>query len=722
IKKLRKSLQVLATAKKSQILKNFLEEELLTIEEAYEVLTVDFSCDDKTIETSFSIRLSDEGLSSIENFNKINKALFTIAIYRTSFYLLDFYEQDNIDLNNNYYLPNDLDENQCYSILGVARIANEKSKLFKYVGSNYQKTIVLDPSHFMKLRLALRFLNNNYLKNEKVSLYLKTGKIEPDDLELETLPVGLRNVGNTCYLNSLLQYLFAIKPLREFILQFNKKFPMTFNSENVDGILEKRRVGNRFVPIKEVERSYQLVYQLKYLFNDLISAKQRDIAPTEQLVYLAFTNISQEVDFIEEKPPTVPLPQPTHQQKNRSPYSSELSVVPYEKNVNKNSDLNIEKNSRKNRKNNLFKPEEEKHTDLFQPEKEKLIHYVIKPEQLQNAIDIGSQQDITECIDNVMCQIESSLAPVKLEDGNEQYDIVKKLFFGKSKQLLEPVHKNNGKSRHSIERFLSVYINMGDHPADIYDGLDNYFGEEYLSMDDGEIKKSVTITKLPEILHLQLSRVQFDRERLCLYKLFDPLPYDDIIYLDKYMDTDDPTIRHKRTQVLEWKEELKKLKKTENYMTKEREGGLTIKESLIASVDFLLNKIDVLQNNVGEDSIAVIKKEIENFDKKVEKIQNQIIELEEKISDQFKDDKKFGYKIFAVVIHRGQANYGHYFIFIRDAKKNIFRCYNDEQITEVSVENVINFSGGATETPSFLVFIREELFDDYADPLKRVVR
>jgi ubiquitin carboxyl-terminal hydrolase 25 len=37
-----------------------------------------------------------------------------------------------------------------------------------------------------------------------------------------TKPVGLTNMGNTCYLNSYLQFFFALKPLRELILDFDK--------------------------------------------------------------------------------------------------------------------------------------------------------------------------------------------------------------------------------------------------------------------------------------------------------------------------------------------------------------------------------------------------------------------------------------------------------------------------------------------------------------------
>jgi ubiquitin carboxyl-terminal hydrolase 25/28 len=43
-------------------------------------------------------------------------------------------------------------------------------------------------------------------------------EVRRNNYPLETWPVGLRNIGNTCYLNSVLQFLFTIKPLRDLIL------------------------------------------------------------------------------------------------------------------------------------------------------------------------------------------------------------------------------------------------------------------------------------------------------------------------------------------------------------------------------------------------------------------------------------------------------------------------------------------------------------------------
>lgn len=65
-------------------------------------------------------------------------------------------------------------------------------------------------------------------------------------------PVGLENIGNTCYLNSLLQFYFTIKPLRNLVLKIDG-----FKTSTDEDSLKSKRVGSRNVSKKEVDRAQQ---------------------------------------------------------------------------------------------------------------------------------------------------------------------------------------------------------------------------------------------------------------------------------------------------------------------------------------------------------------------------------------------------------------------------------------------------------------------------------
>ena len=76
------------------------------------------------------------------------------------------------------------------------------------------------------------------------------GDAPQSDRVLSEWPVGLRNIGNTCYLNSLLQFYFTVMPFREMVLNIDD-FKMSLDDESV----EKKQVGSRKVSKKEIERS-----------------------------------------------------------------------------------------------------------------------------------------------------------------------------------------------------------------------------------------------------------------------------------------------------------------------------------------------------------------------------------------------------------------------------------------------------------------------------------
>ena len=120
----------------------------------------------------------------------------------------------------------------------------------------------------------------------------------------------------------------------------------------------------------------------------------------------------------------------------------------------------------------------------------------------------------------------------------------------------------------------------------------------------------------------------------------------------------------------------------------------------------LINNLNNLSTNIDDELGTIFEK---------------ITSLENKLTHQFDSFKSIGYTLFAVFIHRGEASYGHYWVYVKDLKQHgTWRKYNDETVSEVNESEVFNFTEGNTATPYFLVFVKDENKDDI-EPLKRII-
>ncbi|KAI1435849.1 cysteine proteinase [Xylaria sp. CBS 124048] len=429
-----------------------------------------------------------------------------------------------------------------------------------------------------------------------------------------TLPPGLINIGNTCYLNSLLQYFYNVKAVREMVLNYDQ-IELALD----DVAIDNRRTGGNGtrVTIEEAIVARQFVQELRRLFSEL-QVTTGAATPSQKLANTALSSAKEILtEKLQNQPPPLPArPSPApptetngvnvnvepiyeHQELSSSVSSrtlvNEIDTAftdacygsQVEKQINSNAFSSSTESIIEFPSGDGVRLDDNEHSEHTQhiedlamedPELDFPMSLEQKIAEVSRCLEQSdrsgtSQQDVEEIIGNILEHLMRAIRPSGPMNGKPdlQADKVTELFFTTivNSTVRVKIDSDKGTPDPSVDEHVlneevvpERWITAFPHPDKthqvkntLYEALDRYFSYELLS--DGDLARYTTIRALPPILHICLQRSDASG-----VKNKNPVIIPEVLYLDRYMEADTGSDLWKtRRRVWAIKERINELEK-----------------------------------------------------------------------------------------------------------------------------------------------------------------
>jgi hypothetical protein len=497
-----------------------------------------------------------------------------------------------------------------------------------------------------------RLLNEAVLKSLS-SASAETGNSvggrEPTALERRRdglLPVGLRNVGNTCYLNSLIQAYFGVPSFRNTVLRVPAAPPA--------GITDAQKPTLEF--IKALQKLFAQLLLSNQSFIDpspMIKALrtddgrpvtiggQEDVAEFNELFLQRVReglNLTMGGDVGGQTAPATPL-------KAASAPSTALpdvSPIP----------LKLGGEQKRPKHNGDGGRNDDDDDDDGDGD--------------GGAVDLRATTDT-------------------LNTSHREPDFVTRLFAGTSLNMIEATERTGEpvtmRNRESFSSLILPVTDVGgsEQPLTLYRAIDGYVQNELdFTTPRGyqtRARSTTWIERLPRVLVVHESRVQFSAATSSAHKCSRPLLIADLIHLDRYLLAcrDEALQARERVRVLD--ERLARLVArlhlletlpqalVQSHSFIEQEGGGNIDDSLIA--DEQGNALAATSAQARAATLAVLTAARNDALARLAVLTNEKARVEQEIDAAYHGLRQNGYRLLAVCIHSGIPSSGHYWAYVR---------------------------------------------------------
>lgn len=290
------------------------------------------------------------------------------------------------------------------------------------------------------------------------------------------------------------------------------------------------------------------------------------------------------------------------------------------------------------------------------------------------------------------------------------------------------------KSMKSLMECLEHYLE-----PEILDGDNKYFAESVGRKVDAI--KGLKFSRLPPVLSVQLKRFVYDfsGDSIIQMKINDEVKFPLILDLNKYVSrcqkivsTDMEDEPGSETIIDEFEEFLQKKirelreKKSETStsesldvpLSTEKKGsdwnsGKGSPASLVNEYDHFESKDDIdipdlvdcngnlhpdiIKERQAQAAVPVVPQKSDDVN-----VDPQSNLTEENLRELVEQRGEWIYELYAVLVHSGAISGGHYYVYIKDIETNKWWNFNDSFVDEITVDKVLQASGGMVQHTSYL--------------------
>ncbi|KAF4980910.1 hypothetical protein FZEAL_3195 [Fusarium zealandicum] len=413
------------------------------------------------------------------------------------------------------------------------------------------------------------------------------------------LPVGLENIGNTCYLNSLLQYLFTVKPVRDIAINY-EDYRLELND---DHIKERLLGGNKM----QMDRGEAVVAQafaqeLSELFDNLETSDKVATRPSQRLANAVLLSTHTLLNDSKQSaetatgsnPPPLPARPPPQPPANstedvdmvNAPVKEDgdpvdtASTVSSQTLVEEGSDRSYEKveappNAKEDQiidtvmevghdddvtdaTRSSFKSNETAETitkgeieivdgnqtadvDMQDAEETQTVDQkVLNALEHQKRSSGTDQQDVEEVMGSILNRLQAAIRPSSVDETTGiQLEKIMETFFVTTINYTKKFDDKTYQKEVSFDRSITAFP-APEGTCSLYDALGRNFDQQII--EESKLSRYTAIKTLPPVLHVLIQRSQSMGS-----KNGNPVEIPETLYLDRYMDAphDSPTFRQR---------------------------------------------------------------------------------------------------------------------------------------------------------------------------------